>query len=142
MKKTWRLWVLILLFFLGISALFGSYYLITDPTGESLQMPPSLLDSMPFENYLIPGTLLLIVNGIPALLIAFLTLFKVKYYAYLRVIQGIILIIWLTSELIININLFYPLTHITYYLIGSALIFLGLKLRKSVENSNNIELFK
>ena len=138
MTKTWRLWALILMFFLGISALFGSYYLITDPTGESLQMPPGLLNSIPFENYLIPGILLLIINGIPALLIAFLTLFKVKYYAYLIVIQGIILLIWLTAELIININLFYPLTHITYYLIGSALIFLGLKLRKSVENSNNI----
>lgn len=138
MTKTWRLWALILMFFLGISALFGSYYLITDPTGESLQMPPGLLNSTPFENYLIPGILLLIINGIPALLIAFLTLFKVKYYAYLIVIQGIILLIWLTAELIININLFYPLTHITYYLIGSALIFLGLKLRKSVENSNNI----
>jgi hypothetical protein len=87
---------------------------------------------------LILGILLLIINGIPALLIAFLALFKVKYYAYLIVIQGIILLLWLTAELIININLFYPLTHITYYLIGSALIFLGLKLRKSVENSNNI----
>jgi len=138
MVKTWRLWALILLFFLGISALFGSYYLITDPTGESLQMPPGLLNLTHFENYLIPGVLLLIINGIPALLIAFLTLFKVKYYMYLIVIQGMILIIWLTAELIININLFYPLTHITYYLIGSALIFLGLKLRKSVENSNNI----
>jgi len=138
MTKTWRLWTLILLFFLGISAIFGSYFLITDPTGESLQMPPGLLIPTPFENYLIPGILLLIINGIPALLVAFFTLFKVKYYSYLIVIQGIILIIWLTAELIININLFYPLTHITYYLIGSALIFLGLKLRKSVENSNNI----
>jgi len=138
MTKTWRLWALILLFFLGISALFGGYYLITDPTGESLQMPPGLLISTSFENYLILGILLLIINGIPALLIAFLALFKVKYYAYLIVIQGIILLLWLTAELIININLFYPLTHITYYLIGSALIFLGLKLRKSVENSNNI----
>ena len=135
MIKTWRLWSLILLFFLGISALFGSYYLIADPTGESLKMPPGLLISTPFQNYLIPGILLLIINGIPALLIAFLTLFKVKYYVYLIVIQGIILIVWLTAELIININLFYPLTHITYYLIGGALIFLGLKLRKSVANA-------
>ncbi len=112
---------------------FWNYYLITDPTGKSLQMPSGSLNSTPFENYLIPGIMLLIINGIPALLIAFSTLFKVKYNAYLIVIQGIILIIWLTAELIININLFYPLTHITYYLIGSALIFLGLKVRKSVE---------
>lgn len=136
MTKTWRLWALILLFFLGLTAIFGSYYLITDPSGESLQMPPGILDSTPFENYLIPGILLLIVNGIPALIIAFLTLIKVKYYAYFIVIQGFVLIIWLTAELIININLFYPLTHITYYLIGIALIFLGLKLRKTPENSN------
>lgn len=135
MTRTWRIWVLILLFFLGISALFGSYYLITDPTGESLQMPPDLLISTPFKNYYIPGILLLIVNGVPALIIAFLTLIKVKYYAYFIVIQGFVLIIWLTAELIININLFYPLTHITYYLIGIAMIFLGLKLRKTPENS-------
>lgn len=136
MTRTWRLWALILLFFLGLSAISGSYYLITVPTGESLQMPTGLLDSTPFQNYLIPGILLLIINGIPALIIAFLTLIKAKYYAYFIVIQGFVLVIWLTAELMININLFYPLTHITYYLIGIALIFLGLKLRNTPENAN------
>lgn len=131
MEKTLRILAISLLFFLGISALFGSYQLIIDPTGKSLQMPLGLLNPTPFEDYLIPGILLLITNGIPALLIGFISIKKVANYEYFIIFQGGILFFWLTAELIINIDFYYPLAHIPYYIIAVFLMGIGLKLRKA-----------
>lgn len=131
MEKTLRILAVVLLFFLGISALFGSYQLIMDPTGKSLQMPLGLLNPTPFENYLIPGILLFITNGIPALLIGFISIKKIPNYEYFVIFQGAILFLWLTAELIININFYYPVTHVSYYIIAIILMGIGLKLRKS-----------
>lgn len=131
MGKTLRILAIVLLFFLGISALFGSYQLINDPSGKSLKMPLGLLKPTPFEDYLIPGILLLITNGIPALLIGFISIKKVANYEYFIIFQGGILFLWLTAELIINIDFYFPVTHISYYIIAILLMGIGLKLRKA-----------
>ncbi len=131
MKKNLGIVAVALLFFLGISALFGSYQLITDPTGKSLQMPLGLLKPTPFENYLIPGILLFLTNGIPAILIGFISIKKIDHYEYFIILQGGILFLWLTAELIINIDFYYPVTHVSYYIIAILLMGIGFKLRKS-----------
>ncbi|MFO7719059.1 MAG: hypothetical protein R6W85_01300 [Gillisia sp.] len=131
MKKNLRILAVILLFFLGISALFGSYHLIIDPSGNSLQMPLGLLNPTPFENYFIPGILLFLVNGIPALLIGFISIKKIDHYEYFIVLQGGVLFLWITAELVINIDFYYPVAHGSYYIIAILLMGIGLKLRKS-----------
>lgn len=131
MKKNLRIVAIALLFFLGISALFGSYHLITDPTGKSLQMPLGLLKPTPFENYLVPGIILFLTNAIPALLIGFISIKKIEHYEYFIILQGGILFLWLTAELIINIDFYYPLAHVSYYIIAILLVGIGIKLRKS-----------
>ena len=131
MKKKLRIMAVALLFFLGISALFGSYHLIIDPTGKSLQMPLGLLNPTPFDTYLIPGILLFLTNGIPALLIGFITIKQLDHYEYFIVLQGGILFLWLTAELIINVEFYYPLAHVSYYIISILLMGIGLKLKKS-----------
>ena len=58
-------WVLLVLLVLqGIGGIFGGFMLTTDPTGESLQVPPGMLEGSPFEDYLIPGIILLVPLGI------------------------------------------------------------------------------
>lgn len=131
MNKNLRLVAVALLFFLGISALFGSYQLIIDPTGKSLQMPLGLLKPTPFENYLIPGILLFLTNGIPVILIGFISIKKIDHYEYFIILQGGILFMWLNAELIINIDFYYPLALVSYYIIAILLMGFGFKLRKS-----------
>ncbi len=131
MKKNLRIVAVALLFFLGISALFGSYQLIIDPSGKSIQMPLGLLNPTPFENYFIPGILLFLTNGVPALLIGFISIKKIDHFEYFVILQGGILFLWLTAELIINIDFYYPLAHATYYIIAILLMGIGLKLRRS-----------
>ncbi|AKA34283.1 hypothetical protein [Flagellimonas lutaonensis] len=131
MDKILRTVALVLLFFLGITGLWGGYELMNDPSGESLKMPMELLENTPFDDYLIPGILLFFGNGALSLLIAVLTIKKVRYHPYLIVFQGTILLVWLTTELIINIDFFFPQTHITYYLVSILLIVVGLRLHRS-----------
>lgn len=50
--------------FQAISGLAGGIGLTFSPSGESIQMPISLLDNTPFNNFLIPGFFLLIVLGV------------------------------------------------------------------------------
>ncbi len=129
--KTLRMLALTLLFFLGITGLWGGYELMKHPSGDSLEMPMELLENTPFDDYLIPGILLFFGNGALSLIIAGLTIKKVRHYPYLIVFQGTILLIWLTTELIMNIDFFFPQTHIAYYLVSILLIIVGRRLHRS-----------
>ena len=56
---------LILLAFLGLSAIGGGGALIISPSGKLLGgLPLSLLENSPFDNFLIPGIILFIVLGL------------------------------------------------------------------------------
>lgn len=55
------LWTIVL--FQAASGIYGGIALITDPTGESLDMPITFLQGTPFSNYLIPGPILFILLG-------------------------------------------------------------------------------
>ena len=59
-----RWFSVVLLLFNGIAACFGGYALVCDPSDHRILMPLLWLTQSPFENYLIPGLILLIVIGI------------------------------------------------------------------------------
>jgi hypothetical protein len=57
------------MFFQAISGLAGGIGLTFSPNGKSIQMPLSMLENTPFNNFLIPGLFLLIFLGVfPTLL--------------------------------------------------------------------------
>jgi hypothetical protein len=129
MKKISRIIAIVLLFLLGVSALFGALGLILDPSGESLQLPEGMLDSTPFHNYLIPGIILGVFNGILSLTIAILVIKRNRLYPWLIIFQGCILMIWLTAEVLMGI--FYPALTLPYYILGILLIISGLFVRRT-----------
>jgi len=130
MNKALRTFALILLFILGISALFGSWGLISDPSGKSIQIPIKVLDGTPFNDFLIPGILLLFANGFLSLTVAILTIKKIRHYPWFIILQGCVLLGWLTAELIFNIEMFYPIMHYPFYTIGILLIVIGIIIEK------------
>jgi hypothetical protein len=52
------------LVFQGLSGIVGGIGLVMDPTGATLQIPIEWLHGSPFDSYLIPGWILLVVLGI------------------------------------------------------------------------------
>ncbi len=119
------------LIFLGLTGLWGGYELMTHPNGESLNMPLELLRKTPFQTYFIPGAFLFFGNGVLSLVVAWLSLKRVRKYPLYIILQGSILLVWLTAELVLNADFFFPQTHITYYLLGFILIWAGLRIWKS-----------
>lgn len=87
--------------FQGISGMAGGIGLISDPTGKSLNIPIEWLQGSPFNNYLLPGILLLIVLGIYPLIIA-IGLLRNKYWGWMgSSYLGIALLIWIIVEIMV-----------------------------------------
>jgi len=130
MKKKLRITAIILLIFNGISALGGGAGLIFDPSGESMQMPLDLLKHSPFNNFLIPGIILLTFNGLLSFLIAFFAVRRNRFYPQLTILQGIILVGWLSVQ-IVMIRDFYAPLHAPYFMVGLGMIVVGSFLMKT-----------
>lgn len=122
-----------LLFLLGSSAIGGGWMLISDPSGNSMHLSIELLSQTPFDNYLIPGVILLVAVGFLSIIACILTIRKTQHYPLLLILQGCILFIWLTTEVILNMEFYYTLYHIPFYTISILLIVIGIRLRLSVE---------
>jgi hypothetical protein len=125
----------ILLLFNGLGAFYGGIMLIADPSGAKLKMPLSLLEHSPFSNFLIPGIVLVIVNGIFSF-VTLMGLYLKKGYAYWLVMaQGILLSGWILVQLIL-LRMFYAPLHATFLIIGLGLIGCGFYLKNKQRNTD------
>lgn len=125
MKLATRILTVILLLFLGISAMVGGIMLVADPAGGIIGMPAELLIGTPFNNYLIPGIILIAANGLLSLAIAVLAIRSSRNYHLLAILQGIILAGWLSAELVINPAFYVPVLHISLFTIAILMVICG-----------------
>jgi hypothetical protein len=63
MKTLIKIIVVLLLLYVGAGAIYGGLLFVIYPDGSGLGMTTSFLENTPFDNYLIPGIVLLIFNG-------------------------------------------------------------------------------
>jgi len=88
-----------LLLLQGISAVYGGASLVLDPSGSTLQMPLSLLEQSPFNDYVIPGVILLLVLGIFPLSV-FYGLWRRRKWSWLGALMvSLALITWIGVEI-------------------------------------------
>lgn len=136
-KSTGLYILLALLFFQGVSGLYGGGMLVVDPTGVGLEMPPGLLDGSPFADYLIPGLILLAILGFFPLVV-FYGLLRRKAWSWLgAVMVSLALIIWITAQIAIVGYQSDPPLQLIYGLVGVALLILSQL--PSVRNVLNVE---
>lgn len=120
---------LVLLFFLGLSALPAGIMMIADPSGMKMGLPLEMLDQTPFHDFLIPAILLGLFNGILSLLFAILVIKKHRLQVWMVLFQGGVLMTWLTAEVIMG--LYYPPLTLPYYLVATLLLSCGLLMNLS-----------
>lgn len=113
-----------LLLFQGLSGLAGGFGLASDPTGASLQIPASWLEGSPFNDYLVPGLILLVILGIFPLVVLY-GLWSNSNWSWFGVFGvGAALVIWIGIEIsVIGYHSRPPLQAI-YSLIGIAILVL------------------
>ena len=130
MKTSLKIFTVLLLLFLGFGGVFGAWMLITDPSGGKFEWSSELLNGTPFNSFLIPGIILMIANGILPLYTAVAVLMKKKSANWLVLIQGVVVLVWLTTQLLLNPEFFVPGMHYPTYAVGLLLVTMGLLLRK------------
>lgn len=113
----------LLLLINGIGALYGGGSLILYPDGSNIQLSLELLKPTPFTNYLIPGIVLFIANGLGSLLVLVKILLDHKDYWLWVIAQGLILSGWIIFQILL-IQFVYFL-HFVLFAAGIALIVLG-----------------
>lgn len=129
MKTAAKILAILLLLVNGIGAVYGGFQMITDPTGSKLQMPLTFLKYSPFEDYLIPGIILLVINGIFSFVAVATIVLKSQKYPWFIIIQGILLTGWIVIQIIL-LRTFYAPMHLTFLVIGLYLVGCGLYLKK------------
>ena len=113
--------------FIGITAIAGGFRLVSNPNGAS-DIPIEWLNSSPFTNYFIPGSVLLIVIGFGNVLGGIFSFLSKRYAGGLAAMLGTFLILFMTIEVwFVGLrNFLQPL----YFILGAIVLILGLKLFK------------
>src|SRR4051794_33900293 len=123
-KQVWnyslRVVCIVLLTIVSLNALVAGYRFIADPSGKGVGISTGYLKpSSPFKNFLVPGIVLFVVNGIFSSIIAVATIKRQANYANLISLQGSLLVGWIAVQLMM-VTSFHPL-HGVILLIGIVL---------------------
>ena len=137
-SKILRFLLVAIIVILALSGIAGSIGLIIDPSGNTLQIPTSLLENTLFSSYLIPGIILFLLLGIFPIFVAFglitkkrlkfadkINPYKKRHWAWsYSLYYGIILVLWIDFQ-VMMIGGGYILQSI-YAILGVIIILLTL----------------
>jgi len=90
-----------LLVFLGISALYGGYMLVLEPSGQRLQMSTSILVGTPFHDFRFPGLVLFFGLGIGALVPLPGFAFRSTWFILGSGVVGAVLLVWILVQVLL-----------------------------------------
>ncbi len=135
--KLMRLLAQWLLFFVGITALYGGSKLLSDPSGQALGLPEEYLEELPFGSFFIPGMALFVIIGVSSLLVCLSVAAHVRYYGWYVAAQGLVLAGWVLVQLIL-LGSFVPVLHTPYFSIAMVLMVVGFWLQQAEKKRNLI----
>lgn len=118
MKKTLLIILGSLQIFVGLTAFISGILLVIYPSGKLLNAPLEMLNGSPFNDFLLPGLILLSVNGIGQLIAGYLTFRKNSYSSLIAAVLGIGLMIWIFVQ--VNMIGGGHLLQYSYFFIGVA----------------------
>jgi hypothetical protein len=118
-----------------MNAVVAGVLFIIDPSGRTMGMSVSYIKDSPFNSYLIPGIVLLIVNGLLNFIAAYFVFKKKPLASLLVIIQGILLSGWIVIQ-VIMVKDISPL-HIIMFTIGTILTISGFLLLELIRKDAN-----
>ena len=122
----------ILQMFIGIGAVPAGIAMVSDPSGRGLGMPLEMLVNSPFDDFLIPGVILLAVNGIGSLLGGIASFSRHRFAGEIAAGLGAFLVFWIAAQVWwMGVHWL----HVLYFVLGVVELTLGLKLRRNLVSS-------
>ena len=95
-----RLALVALELFTALGALYGGGMLVADPTGKRIGFTLQMLERTPFRSYLVPGIVLLAVNGLGMLAVALGVLWRWRHAITASIGVGALLVGWIAVQLL------------------------------------------
>ncbi len=117
--------------FIGLGGVAGGVGLVTKPSGANLGLPLELLNESPFSDYLIPGIVLFVVNGVGSLAGGVLSFFRYRHAGQIAAALGAFLMMWIVAQ-VWWIGLSHWLQPL-YFGFGAVELALGLLLRRALQ---------
>lgn len=108
----------------GVGAIFGGGLLILGPDGHRLGLPSKMLVGTPFDSFLIPGILLFTLVGVVPMTAAVMTLRRPKSGPLVAFVVGLLLVGWITGEMVILGGL-QTLAWALYLVLGTVIASVG-----------------
>lgn len=116
--------------FIGLGAVGGGLALMAEPDGAGIGMPVETLENSPFSDFLIPGIVLFLVNGVGNLLGATASFKRRTYAGGMAVALGLFLVAWIRIQ-VHWLGAFHWL-HALYIVLGLSEFAMGWSLRKKL----------
>lgn len=123
LRKFLKYITLLLLLLNGVSALVGGIPMIAYPNGSANGISLSYLQHSPFTNFLIPGLVLVVCNGVLSLMVFISLVMNIRHHSLFVLGQGVILLSWIGIQMIMLREVKF--LHVAFGSIGIALFFLG-----------------
>lgn len=123
-----QLLAIFLLAVVAVPSLTIGWKLIRRSDGATSGFDLALLEHTPFEDYLLPGIFLFVILGILSVLAGTWTFFELSWYKELVVLQGLLLMLWLTVE--VAFGIYASHWHLPFIAIGLLLIVLGILMKR------------
>jgi len=114
---------------IGLGAVGGGLGLILEPSGSNLGMPLDMLKNTPFSTFLVPGVVLLIVNGFGSLVGAAASFTRYRQAGEIAMALGFFLVAWILFQVYWFASVHW--LHVLYFGLGLLEIVLGGLLRKA-----------
>jgi hypothetical protein len=112
--------------FQGLSGIGGGIALVMDPAGGTLQISVRRLQGSPFNDYLIPGLILLLLLGMFPVIVVYGLWARLIWSGPAALLVGVALIIWIGVEVLIVGYHSDPPLQLIYGLLGTAILVLAL----------------
>lgn len=122
-----RVAIVCILFLVALNALVAGYLFMSDPSGAGLHITVSRLQHSPFTDYFIPGLVLFFAIGILGLFTAIITILNWRYYSWVIMMQGVVLLGWIVIQIAMLQELNF--LHYIFITISALLLFFGYRLR-------------
>lgn len=117
-----------LLLLVAIGAISAGIGFILKPDGSNLSMSVNLLKDSPFEDFFIPGILLLTINGLGSLFGSILSFKRHSFAGTVTVVLGFAMVVWIVAQVYwIGLKSFLQPT---FFVVGVIEIILGFAMYK------------
>ena len=100
--------------------------MISDPSGQTLSLPASVLENLPFNDFIIPGILLTII-GVINLIAVFYNMQRHTNRYNWAMAGGMLISGWIIIQLILVQNFYW--LHYAYLLAGILIMLIALQLK-------------